>query len=436
MIPLILYILYFCKQQFFLPQQEETFMFTKIFQNKIPHIMSGKLIAPLLTFLLALAFSERSECAIIVDSKTGLPLQKASVLDKKGKLIGFCSENGELPDIPATAYPLSIRCIGYKTVTIERPTNERIALEEKPYYLPELMVDRKKHQVLHIIGYLREYSTLESYYDTVFLFREKTVDFMIPTKQVKKYEGWTRPRVLESKSYYHFTNMEGLDSVSKYYEQIFSWSDLAGIFRSIELPENLKNTDFATDTVFGKYSPSSIWRKEDENVFLRNDMLADKEDHKWTPDHFKLFSMAVDFTKFITNYTLTDVNSSTVFADNISMLSYNIESQGRVLDLRRLFHSDDPIFMNTYAELYITDREYMSIKQAEKWEKDPTLGDDIGINPPPEAPELEPAIKELIDRVNNFDYDQHRLDTKTDRFLHPMKKFDKKRKKKKFPLSF
>ena len=195
--------------------------------------MSGKFITPILTFLITLLLSESSECAVIVDSRTGLPLPKASVLDKKGKLIGFCSENGELPDIPASAYPLSIRCIGYKTVKIQQPTDEHIALEETTYDLPELKVDRKKHQVLHIIGYLREYSTLESYYDTVFLFREKTIDFMIPTKQVKKYEGWTRPRVLESKSYYHFTNVEGLDSVSKYYEQIFSWSDLAGIFKSI-----------------------------------------------------------------------------------------------------------------------------------------------------------------------------------------------------------
>lgn len=382
-----------------------------------------------------LSVTTSGEKITVVDAKTGNPLPKASILDRKGKVIGFCSDDGYLPDIPLDAYPISIRCIGYEPMSLEKPSTDHIKLKEKNIKLPDLIVDSKKHQVLHIVGYLREYSTLESYYDTVFLFREKTVDFMIPTKRAKHYEGWTRPRVLASKSYYRFTNMEGLDSVSKYYEQIFSWSDLAGIFKSIVLPEKLKHSESATDTVFGKYSPSTIWRKNGENVFLRNDMLADKEDHKWTPDHFRLFSMAVDFTKFITNYACTDVNSSVVLADNISMLSYNIESQGRVLDLRRLFHSDDPIFMNTYAEIYITDREYISVSQASKLEKNPPLGDDIGINPPPEAPELQPEIKDLIERVNNFDYDGHRIVSKTDRFYHPMKKFDRKRKKNKFPIS-
>lgn len=398
--------------------------------------MSGKLVLPFFVTIIFIALSASSKEVIVVDSKTGTPLQKVSILDKKGKLIGFSSEEGKIPDLPVSSFPISVRCIGYKPIIIEKPADTVIYLKESTFELPELAVDRKKHQVLHLIGYLREYSTLESYYDTVFLFREKTVDFMIPTKQVKKYEGWVRPRVLASKSYYHFTNTEGLDSVSKYYEQIFSWSDLTGIFKTLEIPDKLKTDNTVTDTVYGKYSPSSIWRRNGEDVFLRTDMLADKEDHKWTPDHFKLFSMAVDFTKFITNYAFSDVNSSVILADNISMVTYNIESHGRVFDLRRLFHSDDPIFMNTYAELYITDREYMSIKDAEKWEKNPVLGDEIGINPPQNAPELQPAIIELIERVNNFDYDSHRIDTKTDRFYHTMKKFDKKRKKKKFPLSF
>lgn len=395
-----------------------------------------KLIIPFLIAALSLNLEHSKKNAVVVDSKNRQPVNKASVLDRKGKLIGFSSEDGSLPDIPLSSYPVSIRCIGYKPASLEKPADRFIILEENTFNLPELLVDSKKHQVLHLVGYLREYSTLESYYDTIFLFREKTVDFMIPTKRVKRYEGWTRPRVLASKSYYHFTNMEGLDSVSKYYDQIFSWSDLAGIFKSVSLPEKLKYAESATDTVFGKYSPSSIWRKNGENVFLRNDMLADKDEHKWTPDHFKLFSMAVDFTKFITHYACTDVNSNVVLADNISMLSYNIESQGRVLDLRRLFHSDDPIFMNTYAEIYITDREYLSVSQASKWEKDPPLGDEIGINPPAEAPELQPEILDLIERVENFDYETHRINTKTDRFYHTMKKFESKRKKKKFPLSF
>ena len=63
--------------------------------------------------------------------------------------------------------------IGYSPATIDSPDIEEIALEEIEYELPEIVVDSKRHKVLHLIGYVREYSTLSTYTDTVVLFREK-----------------------------------------------------------------------------------------------------------------------------------------------------------------------------------------------------------------------------------------------------------------------
>ncbi len=160
--------------------------------------------------------------AKVVAFATGAPLPKASVFDNRGVFVGVCSDFGELPAIDLSSYPLTVRMIGYSPATIDSPDIEEIALEEIEYELPEIVVDSKRHKVLHLIGYVREYSTLSTYTDTVVLFREKTVDFMIPTKRADKYKGWTNPRVLASKSYYHFSNSEGLDSVSKYFRQNFS----------------------------------------------------------------------------------------------------------------------------------------------------------------------------------------------------------------------
>ena len=44
--------------------------------------------------------------------------------------------------------------------------------------LPELMVKSGRDKILHILAYVREFSELTTYTDTVALFREKMVDFI------------------------------------------------------------------------------------------------------------------------------------------------------------------------------------------------------------------------------------------------------------------
>lgn len=48
--------------------------------------------------------------------------------------------------------------------------------------LPEVLVESPKRNMLHVMAYVREYSNLTTYSDTVILFREKMVDFMLPVK--------------------------------------------------------------------------------------------------------------------------------------------------------------------------------------------------------------------------------------------------------------
>ncbi|MDE5870386.1 MAG: hypothetical protein K2H22_00350, partial [Muribaculaceae bacterium] len=87
-------------------------------------------------------------------------------------------------------------------------------LEPIPYELPEVKVSTKHRPILHLTGYIRELSTMTSSADTLLLYREKWVDFMIPTGKEKRYKGWSDPRLLKTKSYYKWTDSSGLDSVS------------------------------------------------------------------------------------------------------------------------------------------------------------------------------------------------------------------------------
>ncbi len=94
-----------------------------------------------------------------------------------------------MPPLADSDYPVSIRCIGYDTRTICRPTSSRIKMQELVYELPEAVVSSRQQEVLHLTGYLREFSTLTTGSDTVTLFREKAVDYMLPTAHTRKFEA-------------------------------------------------------------------------------------------------------------------------------------------------------------------------------------------------------------------------------------------------------
>lgn len=288
---------------------------------------------------------------------------------------------------------------------------DSIPFPDKIAELPELVVESRKHQALHLLGYVREYSTLTTYTDTVLLFREKTVDFMIPLRSGRNYRGWVSPRLLASRSYYRFTNAAGLDSVSDHFRQHFSWSDWVDIVDgTCQLPAALRGQVEAADTAYGKYSAATIWRRNDDRVYLDLDLLADRANRAWLPDLFDYFGNKVDFTRFTMRYLFDGVDRDAVTADNVAWMSFNIESNGRGRNLREIFHKDDPIYVNTYAEVYITDREYMTIREAHKWEKKPPRGEDIGIRVPREAAPLSPVIASIVERVNAIDPDAIRLD--------------------------
>lgn len=382
--------------------------------NEMKH---GRLQPIGVAFLLGCVSAVTARGTVIVDAATGDPLPKASVFDKKGNLIGICSDEGELPYVARYSYPISIRYMGYATSTVDKPGHDKIFLKEIAYDLPEMIVNSKDHQVLRLTGYVREYSTLSTYTDTVLLFREKTVDFMIPSKKVKNYKGWLLPRVLASRSYYHITNSDGLDSVSNHYREHFSWSDWVGVFDNTVVPSDIRDKSIATHTDYGKYSPSAIWRKVDDNITLDVDVLSDKNNRKWVPAFADFMATRVDCNRLTLKYRFAGVNSHEVFADNITGLSFNIESNGRGRNLKRTLQTSDPIYVNTYAEIYITDREYMSVSKAHKLEKEPPLAEEVGINPPAEAPGLHPAVLALVERVDNFDYNTPRLAEQPDHRL-------------------
>ena len=313
--------------------------------------------------------------------------------------------------------------MGFKEKEIENLNQDTVFLQENYFELPEVIVATRQKSILHMLAYVREYSSLTTYTDTIFLFREKMVDFMVPQDRKMKYRGWTKPRILSSKSYYNFRNSEGLDSVSDECDHHFSWSDWIGVNPQMLLTENLKRTEIGSDTLKGKYSDSEIWNKNKDKITIDINVLADSSSRRWVPDIRGYFKDNIDFDNFKVHFGYENVTGEMLLPNDLTNYSFNIESVGRGHSLFRFNRPDEDYFVNTYAEVYFLDKEFISLKEAKKWEKHDFNYDEIEIYEAYEAPELKADILSLIERVENIDKQQIILSWKDDpRFRYERRK--------------
>lgn len=276
--------------------------------------------------------------------------------------------------------------------------------------LPELIVETRRHKVLHILAYVREYSSLSTYTDTVFMFREKMVDFMYVPDAKSRFNGWRTPRVLNSQSYYRFTDANGLDSVSDVSNYHFSWSDWIGIPEMARLPKPISRVVTGTDTVFGKYSPTEVWIKNDDRVTLSLDILADNKSRKWVPDLSRFFRRGLDFDYFKLQYEFDNVIDTLLTPMALSGYTFNVETRGRGHEMFMFNRYDEPFFVDTRAEVYVVDKEYITVKEAKKWIGRDFNTDLIGMIAPRDIPKLPTEIMALMNRVENIDKEKIRAE--------------------------
>ena len=307
---------------------------------------------------------------------------------------------------------LQLEARGYDIVMADSTSIDVI---EKVSELPEVIVESRKYPLLHLLAYVREYSTLTTYSDTIFLFREKMVDYMIPQNSKVNFKGWKTPRILSSKSYYKFTNQAGLDSVSDECMYHFSWSDWIGLPPRVSMPSNLTSYEEYTDTLHGRYSPVEIWKRFHDNVDISVNLLADTIGRKWLPSMTSFLKKGVDYDKFKINYNYKNVIGEDLNIRDLEGYSYSIESTGRGHNMFRFNRKDEPFYVSTDAEIYFIDKEYITLKEAKKWDRRNFDFDEIGIFHPSNVPPLSSDVIGLVARVDNIDKNEIRLKLKPDK---------------------
>ena len=222
----------------------------------------------------------------VIDSTDRSPIYAVSIFDATGNMVGFTLSDGVFSEIPASAYPVTLRCMGYEQLIIERPENKTWEMTPIVYELEEVVVVPVKRNILKQTFYVREYFSMSNETDTVTFFIEHMADRFVPTSKDAKFGGKSKLRLLESRQYGHY-QLFGQDSITTDPESLFP--SMITIFEPIDkevtAPESFKEPGNAVKLYEepGKSGMGLIKKQNDRTFTFIADGLADTKGHKMSP---------------------------------------------------------------------------------------------------------------------------------------------------------
>ena len=337
----------------------------------------------------------------VIDAVDHSPVAAASIFDATGNMVGFTWSDGEFSEIPESAYPITVRCMGYEMLIIERPEDKTWEMTPMAYELEEVLIVPVKRNILKQTFYVREYFSMSSETDTVTLFTEHMADRFIPASKDAKFSGNSSLRILESHQYSHY-QLFGQDSISTDSETLFP--SMVTIFepfdKEIPTPKSFKESENAAKLYEepGKSGVSIIIKQNDQTFTISVDGLADTKEHKISPWPLKLLGFTMEFNQVFLTQAYR-VNDKGVYQPkDLLEASFVMQADGRGKYLRKVLKSDKPIVIRSMVELYIVDRDYLSKEEAkEEYKNKPT---NVKFVIPSTVPPLNEATRRLVERAN------------------------------------
>ena len=354
------------------------------------------LLISILLFCVSVDAQER-----VIDAVDHSPIAAASIFDATGNMVGFTWSDGLFSEVSESAYPITVRCMGYEMLVIERPENKTWEMTPMAYELEEVVVVPVKRNILKQTFYVREYFSMSSETDTVTFFTEHMADRFIPASKDAKFSGNSTLRILESHQYSHY-QLFGKDSISTDPETLFP--SMVTIFepvdKEIPTPKSFKESENAAKLYEepGKSGVSIIIKQNDQTFTISVDGLADTKDHKISPWPLKLLGFTMEFNQVFVTQAYR-VNDKGVYQPkDLLEASFVMQADGRGKYLRKVLKSDKPIVIRSMVELYIVDRDYLSKEEAkEEYKNKPT---NVKFVIPSTVPPLNEATRRLVERAN------------------------------------
>ena len=337
----------------------------------------------------------------VIDATDHSPISAASIFDSAGNIVGFTWNDGEFSEIPVFAYPITLRCMGYEQLVIERPENKTWEMNPIAYELEEVVIVPVKRNILKQTFYVREYFSMNNESDTVTFFTEHMADRFVPTTKEAKMRGDKCLRILDSHHYSRY-KIAGKDTIDTNPE-----TPLPSFLTFLELNdekvtahESFKESEsvIKLHEELGKSGMTFIHKQNDQTFTTIKDVLAMTKEHKMSPWPLKLLGFTMEFNQFYSTYTYRVNESGVYLPKDLIEASFVMQADGRGKYLRKALKSDKPIVIRFMIELYIVDRDYLSKEEAKEESK--TQPTNVKFVIPSTVPPLNEATQRLVERVN------------------------------------
>lgn len=337
----------------------------------------------------------------VIDATDNSPISAASIFDAAGNLVGYTWNDGAFSEIPASAYPITLRCIGYEQLVIERPENKTWGMTPIAYELKEVVVVPIKRKVLKQTFYVREYFSMNNDCDTMTFFMEHMADRFVPATKDAKFGGNSSLRILNSHHYSRF-QLSGGDSIVANPDEPFP--SMLNIFKlndeEVTAPDSFKKSGNAIKfhKESGKSGMKLIQKQNDHTFTMIKDVLAETKEHKMSPWPLKLLGYTMEFNQFYTTHAYRVNDKGVYLPKDLMEASSVIQADGRGKHLRKVLNSDKPIVIRSLIELYIVDSNYLSSEEAKEEYKNKPTG--VKFVVPSSVPPLNEATRRLVERAD------------------------------------
>lgn len=333
----------------------------------------------------------------VTDAGDGMAVPAATVFSTRGPVLGLTDSTGVFAGADAADFPLTVRCLGYEDASVAHDGAD-VALHPASYALGEYTVTPLDRPVMRLVCYVREYASGSTTTDTMQYFAEHTGDFYMTTTKVKGFKAPGGFRPLKSRMRERISDNRGTDSVATLKEPdlMLSWIGMVQLpQKTMDEPEAMRGGAKA-DTVQGKYGVKTVMRRTDEAFSISTDALADHKGHRFSPMFFKLLGLTMDMTELRQMWLFGRTDDSRYRAADLLMGTLAIDITGRGKWIKKAFHSNEPVQLHGYYEIYPLRVEYLTVEEAKAQQGDRAPQEELTVSP--RALPLPEAVARIMKR--------------------------------------
>lgn len=333
----------------------------------------------------------------VVDVMDDTPVSSATIFDAQGNVAGFTTSEGDFSNIPASEYPITIRCIGYENIILEHPVDTVLQMIPAIYELDEAVISASR-DVMKQTFYVREYFTISSETDTITHFLEHMCDRYVPaSKKVKIKKNDLRFRNTRCYKLYQIDDKDSVAVSNKPGSKTFL--DLIET-EEVDASESFKG-QMGVNRVYEEKGKSGILhsRKQNERIFTEyKDGLANKKDHTaHLPFLLNMMGLSMDAHQAYMTHVYKANDAAVYQPKDLIQAGAVVELLGKGKLLRQMVNSDVPVKINFSIEYYVVSREYISKEQAKEEYKAKNLK--VPFEIPATVPQLSEATRKIIKRA-------------------------------------